>query len=194
MLSLVKLERHEQRYLLDLARRAILAATQGQELPEEEPSSSVLKQPSGAFVSLHKGGQLRGCIGYILPGKALWQTVRDCALAAAFEDPRFDVVQAEELRELGIEISVLSGFEAIRPEEIRVGTHGLLVTQGAFRGLLLPQVATQYRWNVQQFLEETCLKAGLRPDAWKDSATRIEAFTALVFSESHLAESVPPAK
>ncbi len=180
--------------MLDLARRAILAATLGKEIPEGEPSSAVLKKPSGAFVSLHKGGRLRGCIGYILPGKALWQTVRDCALAAAFEDPRFDIVQAEELPELEIEISVLSGFEPIRPEEIRVGTHGLMVTQGPFRGLLLPQVATQYRWNVEQFLEETCLKAGLRPDAWKDPATRIEAFTALVFSESHLAESIPPAK
>ncbi len=189
-----QLSKDEQRYLLDLARRAILAATQGQELPEDEPSSDVLKHPSGAFVSLHKRGRLRGCIGYILPGKALWQTVRDCALSAAFEDPRFDIVQAEELAELEIEISVMSGFETIRPEEIRVGTHGLLVTQGAFRGLLLPQVATQYRWNVEQFLEETCLKAGLRPDAWKDPVTRIEAFTALVFSESHLAESNPPAK
>ncbi len=182
----------EQRYLLDLARRAILAATLGNEIPEEEPSSEVLKKPFGAFVSLHKQGRLRGCIGYILPGKALWRTVRDCALAAAFEDPRFDIVQAEELPELEIEISVLSGFDPIRPEEIRVGTHGLMITQGPFRGLLLPQVATQYRWNVEQFLEETSLKAGLRPDAWKDPATRIEVFTALVFSESHLADLVPP--
>lgn len=191
MLRLVKLEPHEQRSLLDLARRAIQAATQGQEVPGQQPPSEVLKRPAGAFVSLHKHGRLRGCIGNILPSLSLWETVRECALAAAFEDPRFDLVTAEELPDLEIEISVLSALEPIRPEEIRVGTHGLLVTQGPFRGLLLPQVATQYRWNAQQFLEETCLKAGLNPDAWKDPTTRIEAFTAFVFSESQLAENAP---
>ena len=135
-------------------------------------------------MSLHRRGHLRGCIGQIEAVDPLAETVARCAVASALEDPRFPPVRAEEIAELEIEISVLSPLTRITPEEIKVGTHGLLISCGAMRGLLLPQVATQYHWDRERFLGETCWKAGLERDAWKDPATRLEAFTAEVFSEA----------
>jgi AmmeMemoRadiSam system protein A len=176
----------ERRILLALARRAIIEAVVNNRLLEVPPPVGALARPSGAFVSLHRHGRLRGCIGQIEPADSLAVTVARCAVSAAVEDPRFYPVTPEELGELEIEISILSPLQLIQPEQIEVGKHGLLVTRGRMRGLLLPQVATQYRWTRERFLEETCYKAGLERDDWKDPAARVEAFTAEVFSEADL--------
>ena len=172
----------EQRTLLSLARQALEEAVRTHRLSDMEPLSGGLSEPAGAFVTLLRGGRLRGCIGYIEPIKPLWITVRECAMAAALSDPRFDPVEPNELPALHLEISVLSKLFDIAPEQIEVGLHGLLISRGAQRGVLLPQVAVEWNWDREQFLEETCLKAGLPPQAWQYGA-RIQAFTAQVLQE-----------
>ncbi len=181
------LNEDEQRCLLSLARQAIRAALQREALQLESVAASLpsprLRESGAAFVSLHRHGHLRGCVGYVVARKPLYETVAEAATAAAFHDLRFPPLGNDELDGLDIEISVLSPFFPISPEDIRPGEHGLMVSLGPQRGLLLPQVATEYRWDRTRFLEETCIKAGLEPDAWEKGA-RIEAFTACVFSES----------
>jgi AmmeMemoRadiSam system protein A len=180
----MSLSEQERRELLGLARQAILAAVHHTPPPETSHISSTLLRPCGAFVTLHERGRLRGCIGQVESSEPLTDTVVHCAAAAAMEDPRFAPVRAEEIVSLEIEISVLSPPAPVRPEEIEIGRHGLIVSRGRMRGLLLPQVATQFRWSRERFLQETCRKAGLEPAAWQDPAVRIEAFTAEVFSEA----------
>lgn len=177
-----QLDEADQQYLLRLARQAITDAVCDRVPATKDPPSDKLKQRCGAFVTLRKRGRLRGCIGYVEPFKPLCQTVEECAVAAARQDPRFDQVTPEELDELEIEISVLSPLAEISPEQVVVGTHGLLISRGLQRGLLLPQVAVEWNWSREEFLRQTCLKAGLPPDAWKKGA-KIHAFTAQVFSE-----------
>lgn len=172
----------ERKLLLRLAHRAIAARLHKQELDTSAPSVH-LAELRGAFTTLHRNGKLRGCIGYILPLYPLYQTIADTAVAAAFHDPRFMPVAIGELPELEIEISVLSPPAPIEPEEVQVGRHGLIVTMGQARGLLLPQVPLEWGWDREQFLSQTCHKAGLPPDAWKHGA-RLEGFTAEVFGES----------
>lgn len=172
----------EQRVLLRLARLAVVAAVTGAELPGFDGPEGPLTARAGAFVTLHKSGRLRGCIGNIESQRPLYQTVCDCARSAALADPRFEPVTADELPQLHLEISVLSPLQEIRPEEIDVGCHGLLVSRGFQRGLLLPQVATKYGWSREKFLGETCLKAGLPSDAWRHGA-RLQVFTAQIFAE-----------
>lgn len=172
--------------MLALARSAIEAAVLQRPLPDMHCTTPLLAAPSGAFVSLHQRGRLRGCIGQIDAREPLALTVAQCAVAASMEDPRFSPVTADELPGLELEISVLSPLAPIRPEEVEVGKHGLLVSRGWQRGLLLPQVATQFHWTRERFLQETCHKAGLDADAWKDPGTHIEAFTAEVFSEAEI--------
>lgn len=174
----------DQQLLLKVARDSIAAHLQGREPNPVKTSSPVLQEPRGAFVSLHRHGQLRGCIGYIEAIKPLLQTVRQMAVAAAFQDPRFRPLQADELADLEIEISVLSPLKLIKStDEIQVGRDGLYIIKGLNRGLLLPQVATQYHWDRRTFLEQTCWKAGLPPDAWKDPGTQIYTFTAQIFAD-----------
>jgi len=176
----------ERQFLLRWARRSLEAAVCGNARGEEKPLPAAvpgrLDAPAGAFVSLHKKGHLRGCIGYVHAVRSLCRTVMEAAAAAASRDPRFPPVQPDELPDVDLEISVLSPFRAVRPEEIQVGTHGVLITQDRRHGLLLPQVALEHQWDREKFLEETCRKAGLAPDAWQRGAT-IEAFTADVFGE-----------
>jgi AmmeMemoRadiSam system protein A len=174
----------DRRALLELARRAIVEAAHRRPVPPVLLHTPELARPGGAFVSLHQRGRLRGCIGQMEALEPLAQTVARCAAAAATEDPRFAPVQPQELDELEIEISVLSPLFPISPEQVEVGRHGLLVSRGWQRGVLLPQVAAEFRWTPQRFLEETCRKAGLEADALRDPATRIQAFTAEVFSEA----------
>lgn len=162
----------------------MVVAVEGREFPENLPDSENLRARAGAFVTLHRGPRLRGCIGQISGSEPLVEVVAYCAKAAALEDPRFHPVRPDEVASLEIEISVLSPLEDITPEQIVAGKHGLLVSRGWQRGVLLPQVATQFNWNAERFLEETCVKAGLSPGAWKDAETHIQAFTAEVFSES----------
>jgi AmmeMemoRadiSam system protein A len=171
----------ERRILLSLAHRSIESALAKQPL-EATPPNQHLAEPRGAFTTLHLGGQLRGCIGYVLPNGPLYQTIAETACAAALDDPRFAPVTEEEAPYLKIEISVLSVPQAIRPEEVVVGKHGLLVLMGARRGLLLPQVPVEWGWDRETFLDQTCLKAGLPGDAWKRGA-ELHAFTAEVFGE-----------
>ena len=174
----------EKLALLDIARRALtLAVTQGTFL-DESPTDEVLTQPGGAFVTLHRRGRLRGCIGQFATDRPLVEIIAHCAAAVARDDPRFDAVQPEELAEIEIEISILSAAVEIEPEQIEIGRHGLIVGSGEKRGVLLPQVALQFKWTPERFLQETCVKAGLDRDAWKLPSTRVEAFTSESFSES----------
>jgi AmmeMemoRadiSam system protein A len=178
----------EKTLLLDVARRSLaLAAQNGEPLPESPlPSDEVLLQPGGAFVTLRIRGRLRGCIGQLASGIPLVRVVAYCARASALEDPRFQPVRPEEVPQIDIELSILSEPVGIAPDLVEPGRHGLIVSRGAQRGLLLPQVASEFRWSAQRFLEETCAKAGLEPSAWKDPATKVQVFTAEVFSESGL--------
>lgn len=174
----------DRRALLDLARHAVVEAVCHGRVLEFPPPSGALAAPGRAFVTLHRSGRLCGCIGQVVTSDSLAATVVRCAIGAATKDPRFRPVRPEELAELEIELSVLSPLEPIQPEAIQVGRHGLMVARDQFRGVLLPQVAVEHRWTRDRFLEETCAKAGLPPDAWKDPATRVMAFTAEVFSEA----------
>lgn len=174
----------ERRLLLQVARRAVTLAAETRESLEALPQNEVLSRPAGAFVTLHARRLLRGCIGQLPSNEPLIQVVAHCARSAALEDPRFPPVRRDELPDIGIEISVLSPLKEIPPQEIEVGKHGLVVSRERHRAVLLPQVATEFRWSALRFLEETLAKAGLEKDAWKDPATRIQAFTAEVFSES----------
>ena len=172
----------QQQSLLKLARDSMGVGVRGVRLQELSPLADLPAECCGAFVTLHKGEHLRGCIGHIEALKPLPQTVRECAVAAALYDPRFDPVTPDELPDLRIEISVLSPFGEIAPEQVEVGLHGLLISRGARRGLLLPQVAVEWEWDRERFLSETCRKAGLDGDAWQHGA-KIQAFTAQVFAE-----------
>ena len=176
----------DKKLLLQVARDSIAARLQGKAATPVKVSSPVLEECRGAFVSLHRRGQLRGCIGYIDAVKPLLQTVREMAPAAAFQDPRFRPLQTDELADLEIEISVLTPMRLIKnPDEIEVGRHGLYIVKGPNRGLLLPQVATQCHWDRQTFLEQTCHKAGLPPNAWKDPGAQIFIFGAEIFADHH---------
>ena len=180
------LTKEEKDFLLGAARNAIQASVTGHRELKFPDCPEVLRRPSGAFVSIHEHGELRGCIGYIQALKPLIDTVAEAAEKAALEDPRFMPVREDELDELKIEISVLSPLQKIRDTDgVEVGTHGLLVESGRCRGLLLPQVATDFGWDRETFLSQTCRKAGLPADAWKDRSTTISVFTAEVFGEGH---------
>ncbi len=180
------LDSNQRRALLALARRTVTEAARLRSLPDLTTEDPVGGPPAGAFVTLHAQGRLRGCIGRLSPGTSLAETVVTCAAAAALQDPRFPPVDSEEVHGIEIEISILSAPEPATLEGIRVGEHGLVVTRGGMRGLLLPQVGAEFRWPTQRFLEETCRKAGLDRDAWKDPAARVEMFTAEVFSEREM--------
>jgi AmmeMemoRadiSam system protein A len=185
------LPRDDQRTLLELARRAISESISRLPLFDVPPVSASLDRPAGAFVTLYREGHLRGCIGRIEPVEPLAKTVAHCAVGAAFHDPRFTPVVADELSLLVIEISVLSPAKPIRPEAVEVGLHGLVVSREQFHGVLLPKVAAERGWTSQRFLEETCRKAGLPPDAWRNPETECLSFTDEVFSEAELNEGHP---
>lgn len=172
----------ERQLLLQLARDSIQSGLEGREL-DLTPLSHHLAEPRGAFTTLHLGEKLRGCIGYVSPTDSLYKTVADTARAAAFDDPRFEPVTLSEVPRLKIEISVLSPLQPIRPNEVVIGRHGLVVIQGNRRGLLLPQVAPEWNWDRETFLAQTCLKAGLAADAWQHGA-ELQGFTAEVFGEA----------
>jgi AmmeMemoRadiSam system protein A len=168
--------------LLGIARRAVEGFVGSGTIPAEEGARGKLATPGAAFVTLTKNGRLRGCIGFTEAVAPLFKVVQECAVAAATEDPRFPPVTRKELPSLRIGISVLTPLFPIRPEEVEVGRHGLMVSQGRMRGLLLPQVPVEWGWDREAFLDQTCLKAGLPPSAWRHGAT-LEAFTAEVFGE-----------
>jgi len=171
--------------LLALARRSVESVIQTGKLYEPPPSASAtLNQERGAFVTLTRSGDLRGCIGYTSAVKPLYMTVRDTAMHAALHDSRFQAVSASELPQLEYEISVLSPLRRITDiQQIQIGEHGLLIKNGDSEGLLLPQVPVEQRWDRQTFIEQTCRKAGIAPNCWMDENTDIFAFTAVVFHE-----------
>ena len=171
----------ERALLLRLAHDSILSALEEREIPLDPPTAH-LAQPRGVFTSLHMGGELRGCVGYVLPISQLYRAVAETARAAAFDDTRFYPVTLEEAPHLEIELSILTVPQAINAEAVEVGRHGLLISMSGRRGLLLPQVPVEHHWDRTTFLEQTCRKAGLPDDAWKKGAV-IEAFTAEVFGE-----------
>lgn len=173
----------DRRSLLEAARRAIADELAGR--PRTSPGSEgVFARRSGVFVSLHNHGELRGCIGYPDGEQPLGVTVPRCAVGAATGDPRFAAVTASELSEIDIEISVLTPVERVtNPDDIDVGRDGLIVEQHMQRGLLLPQVATEWGWDRATFLAQTCVKAGLPRDAWRRGAS-IFRFQAEVFGDT----------
>jgi len=174
----------ERTALLRLARGTIEAVLKGSKPPEPEALTPALEEKCGAFVTLHRDGSLRGCIGYIVAVKPLHETVAEMAVQASQSDPRFPPVQLTELGDIDIEISVLSPLVDVKDvSEIEVGRDGLIVRGGGRSGLLLPQVATEYGWDRETFLEHTCMKAGLPTDAWMKDGVTIQRFTAEVFGE-----------
>lgn len=177
----------QQRFLLQLARGAVTAAVTDGSIIKPAEVDEAYQQSLGAFVTLTKFGQLRGCIGYPEPMLPLYQAVIQGAASAALQDPRFPAVTPAELDDLHIEISVLSPLQAAQAEEVEVGTHGLVIEHGRARGLLLPQVPLEWGWNRDEFLAHTCRKAGLHADAWQRGAS-LFTFTAEVFSEEMLRE------
>jgi AmmeMemoRadiSam system protein A len=174
----------QKRALVALARQAVAAAAAGSphapfEVPGEFPAAS------GAFVTLKRGGRLRGCIGTLECRRSLPEEVARVAACAAREDPRFDPLRASELDDLDVEVSVLGPLERIDPRDpaaFEIGRHGLVVEDGHRRGLLLPQVATEQKWQREEFLSQTCAKAGLAPDRWRHGAT-VYRFAADVFGD-----------
>jgi AmmeMemoRadiSam system protein A len=190
----------EKEALLKIAKESVYSAVKERKLYEcSSGGFQALEQDRGAFVTLKEKGQLRGCIGYIAPMKPLCLTVRDVAAAAALEDPRFRPVEFRELPLLAYEVSVLSPLRRVTDiKQIKVGEHGLVMRRGDKEGLLLPQVPVEEHWDRTTFLEQTCVKAGLPTDAWKDPETDIFMFSALVFgdrspsAQSDLSESPFP--
>ena len=184
--SKFSLNGREKNELLALARKSVEYAVREKKAYEPTASASeALTQERGAFVTLRESGELRGCIGYTSAVKPLYMTVRDTATLAALRDSRFPPVSASELPKLDYEISVLSPLRRVLDiRQIKVGQHGLLMKNGAYEGILLPQVPVEERWDRQRFLEETCAKAGMRSGCWKDENTDIFMFTAVIFGEN----------
>ena len=177
------LTENQEKSLLQLARQAISHYLEKGSPPEIETDDDTFKQKRGAFVTLKVKNQLRGCIGYPIPYKPLFETIIEVAISAATKDFRFPSIEKKELSLTKIEISVLSLPKPVKDiSEIEVGKHGLIVSEGHHRGLLLPQVPLEWGWDRETFLNHTCMKAGLEDDAWKKGA-QIEIFSAQVFSE-----------
>ena len=184
------LNAQQKKRLLEIARQAITAYLETKKRLEINESDPLLNLSSGAFVTLHQGQELRGCIGNLTGSGPLYLTVRDMAVEAAFKDPRFNPLTAKELKDVELEISVLSPMQKVdSADAIELGKHGVLVRRGYQTGVFLPQVAVETGWSKEEFLDNLCAhKAGLEPGAWKDKNTQLYIFTADVFSESELRE------
>jgi len=177
------LTKKEQQELLKIARDTIISYVISGILPSVEVSSAGLNLESGCFVTIKQKGVLRGCIGNFVSDKPLFKLVQEMAVSASTRDPRFYPMKQHDLADFELEISVLSPLEkAASIEEIEVGTHGIYIIKGSYRGVLLPQVATDYGWDRDEFLRHTCIKAGLQENAWK-SGCDIYIFSAEVFGE-----------
>lgn len=176
----------QRKTLLTAARQSIEQMLDGQRPDANDvEADDVLRRPAGAFVTLRThDGELRGCIGSIVAREPLFRAVVTSAINAAFRDPRFHPVTAAEMADLELEISVMGPIERVHDvDDIVPGRDGLIISRGHNSGLLLPQVATEYGWDRDTFLAQTCVKAGLPPGAWRDAGTQIEKFSAEVFGE-----------
>ena len=177
--------------LIKLARESITISFSGENLEPDSKIVSEFSENQGVFVTLHEDGKLRGCIGFPMPSLPLYEAVISAAKSAAFQDPRFSPIKEKELGKIDLEISVLTVPEEIKEKEfkklndiIKIGRDGLIIKYGYASGLLLPQVATEYSWTVNEFLMHTCNKAGLDPFAWKQEDVRLFKFQAQVFHEN----------
>jgi AmmeMemoRadiSam system protein A len=184
---MLSLSEEDRSAILAAARQGVLHAALQRHPATTFPRTGIFAERCGLFVTLHVDGQLRGCIGMIETQSPLGENLVRCAADAALHDPRFAPVRPEEMDHLAIEVSLLSPLHPIRPEEVEIGRHGLLVELGLHRGLLLPQVATEHKLSRERFLGETCLKAGLPRDAWNEPRTRLFGFECII-----LAEKKPP--
>lgn len=180
----------DRRALLELARKAVREAVLHRKVLDVIPREGIFSERRGVFVTLHVRGRLQGCIGVTEPSESLGEAVVRCAVSAALEDPRFAPMKEPQLEEMSIEISLLSPLQPILPEAIEIGRHGIMVVNHANRGLLLPKVATEHRLTREQFLEETCRKAGLPRQAWKDAETSIFGFICEVLSDTPAADKI----
>jgi hypothetical protein len=176
-----QLSKQEKDYLKNLAKLSIKSKfEQGVTFPE--PPTEKMKEKFGAFVTLKKNDQLRGCIGHIVGDQPLWKTIINMAQSAAFQDPRFPPLEEDELSEIELEISILSPLQEVPDvKAIEPGRHGLVIKKGPYSGLLLPQVATEWGWDRETFLAQTCRKAGLAANAWKDPNTTLLWFESVNF-------------
>ena len=189
MSEMIKLSASEKKNFLSLVRQTIKFYLEKRKVPDLKDFDitlpTVAEEQTGVFVTLNKRGELRGCIGYVQGYKPLKEAIIDNAINAASKDPRFPQVRKEELDEIDIEISILSPLKEIKDTgEIETGVHGIIISKGFNSGLLLPQVATEYGWSREEFLNYTCLKAGLPKNAWKEGS-KIEIFSAVVFGEKN---------
>ena len=179
----MELKKEQKKFLLDLARTALEHHFKTGKTLKVHIKDKTLLEKRGAFVTLKANQKLRGCIGYPLPYKSLYETIIDAAVQAATQDYRFPSLTEEELPDTKIEISILSLPENVTDiNEIKIGKHGIIISKGYQKGLLLPQVPVEWNWNLETYLRHGCLKAGLDEDAWKKGA-KIQKFTAEVFSE-----------
>ncbi|GIW40068.1 MAG: hypothetical protein KatS3mg076_0645 [Candidatus Binatia bacterium] len=176
----------DRRLLLALARSTIASAFEGEHPPVLEDPPPALRVPRGVFVSLHRGGQLRGCIGTLEAKEPLWQVTERMALASAFDDPRFPPLAPEELDLVDIEVDVLGPPRPASPRDIVPGLHGVVLTLGGSRGVFLPQVALEQGWDREELLRQLCRKASLPDGAWKERDARLYVFEAERFSERDL--------
>lgn len=177
------LNAQQQKQLLGLAREAIVEHVSQGTITKHDITEDSLNVKSGCFVCIKNGGSLRGCIGNFISDRPLYRLVQEMAVAAATRDPRFYPMRPDDLKDFKLEISVLSPLQKISdPSEVQVGKHGLYIEKNSISGVLLPQVPVQYKWDRETFLAQTCMKAGLKPDDWREGAT-IQVFTAQVFSE-----------
>ncbi len=183
----MQLNEDDKKALLQLARTSIESALKELPIPETDTLPQNLHTPCGAFVTVRVNNDLRGCFGYVNAYYPLAQSVQEVAIKAATEDPRFEPVLPKELDAMKLEISVLaSPVKVERVEEIEVGVHGLILESRFHRGLLLPNVPTEYGWDREEFLNHTAIKAGLAPDAWKSKNVTLFKFTAEKFSETDI--------
>lgn len=178
------LTKEQKEKIIGIARETLNCYLSGKDLPPLRVEDPVLWEKRGVFVTLKKGEDLRGCIGYIQPVRPLCEAVREVAIQSATEDPRFPPVTYDELNEINIEISVLTVPKRVNPEDIVLGRDGVIVKRGYRQGVFLPQVADETGWSKEEFMSNLCLhKAGLPPDSWKQPGTEIYTFQAEVFGE-----------
>lgn len=184
----MELSGEEKKILLETARNSIKSVFTGQKVNEPDYiEHPIFKSHAGAFVTLTELGSLRGCIGYIISDQPLWQTVCEVAIQASQNDPRFPSVRQSEIRNLEIEISILSEpFPLNSYDEIEIGKHGLILNEKGRRGLLLPQVPVEHHLNRDQYLDAICQKTGFPSGYWRGKFLNLSAFTATVFSESEI--------
>ncbi|MFP4179961.1 MAG: AmmeMemoRadiSam system protein A [Spirochaetaceae bacterium] len=183
---IMELSDKEKRLLLQTARESISSKLEAR-AGNFPPPTDTLETVCGAFVTLHEEGQLRGCIGHITGVKPLYEGIKELAVSSAFRDPRFRPLEKEELNKVEIEISVLTPPEKGSPEDVELGTHGILLQSGQRSGVLLPQVPLEQGWNRLEFLDNTCRKAGLPAGCWKEENTELFLFSAIVFGENEFA-------